>query len=117
MHQFLKISNLSGLEKFFNLEKLNVSYNNITEITNVKLKKLTKLKELNLSHNQIEKVNFNEEMSLEKLDLSHNNIKFDKLDQIIFNINEEVSYDINLKGISGRLELNLDNNHILRKYR
>lgn len=64
-----------------NLTSVLLSYNQFKEIPKV-LGELTKLKELDLSHNELEGVVLSNS-TIEKLDLSHNKIKSMQIDETI----------------------------------
>ena len=127
-----KFTNLQIFNKeniFNNLNILNLSHNNIEEITLLMSGKYPNLKKLNLSHNKIKSIkclenllNFNK---LEELDLSYNNIKeINKINipslKIIIMTNNPISEGIaNFNAISygaNEFVLNKKNNELNFNY-
>jgi surface protein len=71
---------------FKNLEELDLSHNNISDITLLKDFNLNKLKKIDLSPNNIEQIEDIKFKNLEKIDLSFNNIS--KLSKIDLSLNK-----------------------------
>ena len=108
----LSNKNLSNMElnliseiKFKNLEEINISHNNLSDIA--PLKKFTKIKKIDLSFNKIKDITVFKEISknnkeIEIINLSHNSIK-----------NVDILKEENL--FPCIIEINLDNNNISKK--
>lgn len=98
-----EISSLQGIEHFTQLESLNCYGNSLTELD---LSDNVMLTDLECGHNQIEKLNIENNDNLEVIDITSNNIK--ELD---------VSDKLNLKqlscGYNQLTELDLSNNTLL----
>lgn len=91
-NKFSDIVIFNEKENLINLKELNLSYNNITKIQSLINCKFLNLENLNLSHNEIDDISCLENTKyfnkLQKLDLSFNKIK--KLDKI--NIIKTLNY-------------------------
>ena len=112
-----KISVIKNLEKFENLEILNLGNNFITKING--LEDLRKIKELSLYTNQIEVIeNLDSLENLEKLNIDYNLIteilgleNLEKLEVLSMN-NNKIAIISNLNSLHSLKELNLDENPV-----
>lgn len=102
------IYKLNGLLALSNLWRLNLSHNQISKIEVLELGQLSKLKELNLSHNQISNMlslSLSAFNNLYELNLSHNQIsKIEGLDELI-NLDELYLNNNQISKIEGLDEL------------
>lgn len=70
-----KLSNIKGIETFKTLQKIDLSHNNIKEVTK-SICELKDLSSLNISFNMLKKINnFLSEVNLLHIDLSHNKLE------------------------------------------
>ena len=79
-----KIVSLKGLEKLTNLSSIDLTYNNITKID---VKELTELTEISLYHNKLTEIDVTNNSKLKTLSLYNNEIK-----NIDLSKNEELTY-------------------------
>lgn len=79
----MNLEEINDISKFSNLEYLNLSFNSITKVSNLKN---SKLKSIDLSYNLIEEFDFSHLQNLHALNLSHNKINdIKKFDILKFN--------------------------------
>jgi len=86
-----------------NLDKLDISYNRLTSVKGINLHQIRALRQLNLSHNRLKKINFaqigSEWSSLQVLNLSYNRLghmtfaPLPRLNKLYLEKNSEVSFD------------------------
>ncbi|CAG4947894.1 unnamed protein product [Colias eurytheme] len=103
--QFNKISTLSmSLINLLSLEYLDLSYNNIIKVNGFELNRLQKLINFNMSYNSLESIEsncFSQALNLDSVDLSNNKIRSD-LENVMFLNNVKLQY------------LNFENNNITK---
>lgn len=75
-----KITNITGIETFINLESLNCSYNNLTELD---VSTNTKLTWLNVSNNQLSNINVTNNIALQTFACYDNEIEYLYLGQLV----------------------------------
>ena len=109
------ISNINEINNFSKLKKINLSHNQIKDIEPLKKLSLSNLKDINLSYNKIEDIQSLKDIiknnkNLEKININHNRIK-----------NPEIINEINLDN-DNRIKLEFEetykllknNNHFIR---